>query len=314
MNDIIPFPPPLKPGGTIGIVAPSGIPNLAHIEKAKSIFESRGYAVKVHPQCKFEEGLFAGSDDARAEAVMDMFADPEIGAIVCARGGGTGSYFLLDQLDYKTIAANPKPFIGFSEITVMLHAIASNAGFVTYHGPMCVWLAREDKRTIDDFFAVIEGQKHEFKFAASEVNCMREGQVEGRLVGGNITMMQNLIGTPYDLSWKDAILFVEDTDEVYYKIARMLTHYKYSEKSQAVRAILLGEMVDNHDGESGVLRDGERKWGLPLEKIMTDRLPSVPLCTNFPCGHGKYLTTLPIGAHARLNITKKGTELSFNPA
>jgi len=305
------FPPPLKPGGTIGVVSPGRWPKPEWIAHSKVLLEARGYAVVVHAQIYLKDGQLAGSDAARAEAIMDMFADRTIDAVICARGG-TGSIRLLDKLDYKTIKKNPKPFIGYSDITVLLQAINKRCGFVTYHGPMLVSFAgNNDPRMLDELLAMVGGKKN-LRLRFPDVDCVRPGRVEGNLIGGNITLLEYLIGTPYDWSAKDAILFIEDTEEVIYKMADKLQHLKLAGKFAGVRAVVVGDMVDILDGETGFARKGDRPFGKKLRDIFLDILPpDVPLCFDFPCGHGKYHTTLPFGAPVKLTLDARGVDMTI---
>jgi len=220
---------------------------------------------------------------------------------------------LLDRLDYKTIKRNPKPFVGFSDITFLLQAITKQAGFATYHGPLCWNFAQDnnDPRTVEDAFAVVTGKK-KVRLKYPTIECIRSGHAEGVLTGGNLTMLQHLIGTPFDWSGKDAILFVEDCDEVIYKIAERLQHMKLAGKFKGVCAVLVGEMIDIADGETGFAKPKERPFGKSLREILLDVLPSdVPLCFNFPCGHGTFVTTFPIGATVALDLSKRGAEMVF---
>jgi muramoyltetrapeptide carboxypeptidase len=304
------FPPPLEPGGTIGVIAPGRWPKPERIKNGKALLEARGYRVVVHKQNCLKDGQLAGSDAARAKAIMDMFADPAIDAIICARGG-TGSLRLLDKLDYKLIKRNPKPFVGFSDITVLLQAITKRCGFVTYHGPMFVSFAEDYAPfTLDDLFAAITAKKN-YSLRFPDVDVIRPGRAQGVLVGGNITLSEYLIGTPYDWSGRDAILFIEDTEEVIYKMADKLQHLRLAGKFDKVRAVIVGEMADIRDGETGFARKGDKPFGKSLRQILLDVLPkNVPLCLDFPCGHGKNITTLPVGAKVKLALNAKGAELA----
>jgi muramoyltetrapeptide carboxypeptidase len=308
----VPLPPPLKPGGTIGIVSPARRPKPEWLVAGKALLENRGYKVVVHAQNYLKDGQLAGSDAARAEAIRDVFADSTIDAVMCARGG-TGTLRILDRLDYKLIHSNPKPFVGFSDITLLLQAISKKCGFAAFHGPVFWNFANPyDPRTIDDLFAVIGEGPPKRKLHYSGVTGLETGRAEGRLVGGNISLLQNLIGTPYDWSAKDAILVLEDVDEVIYKIDRTLTHFRLAGKFEGVRAVVVGEMLEIADGESGFLREGEQPYGRDLRQIFAENLPrGIPLCMNFPCGHGKYITTLPIGADVVLKLDSQSAELSF---
>jgi muramoyltetrapeptide carboxypeptidase len=304
------FPPPLKPGGTIGVVSPGRWGKPEYVDKGKALLKKHGYEVVVHAQNYLKEGQLGGSDAARAEAIMDMFLDRTIDAVICTRGG-TGSIRLLDKLDYKLIKKNPKPFIGFSDITYLLQAISKQAGFITYHGPVFWNFSIDyDPRTVSDLFVVVGCEKN-MRLKYPEAEVARPGSAEGILTGGNITMLQHLIGTPYDWSAKDGILFIEDVDEVIYKLAEKLRHLKLAGKFKGVKAVLIGEMVDIGDGETGFARKNERPFGKSLREVFLENIPGdIPVCFNFPCGHGKYNTTLPVGAQVKVSLGARGVELT----
>jgi muramoyltetrapeptide carboxypeptidase len=304
------FPKPLKKGDTIGVVSPGGFSDIALLEKGKALLEKRGYRVFIHPQNYLQNGKLAGSDEARAAALMDMFTDPTIDAISCARGGA-GAMRLLDRLDYKKIKKNPKIFVGYSDVTFLLQTITARCSFVTYHGPMLSGFGRVyDARTLDDFFAVLESKRGTFKLTVPDAETFVAGKAEGMLVGGSIGMLQAMIGTPYDWSAKNAILFIEDCNEHMYRFDRVMTQLRLANRLKNVRAVIVGEMINLWNNEA----DGEPPY-LNLKQILQDHLPSgIPVCINFPCGHGKYITTLPVGAKAKLNFGKKGVELSFTRA
>jgi len=306
------FPPALKPGGTIGIVAPARWLKSEGIKKTKVFLEKRGYRVVVHPQNDLRDGQLAGTDADRVSGLMDMFANPKIDAILCARGGGNGIR-IIDKLDYKVIKRNPKPFIGFSDITVFLNAITKQCGFVTYHGPMAWNFVFDfDLRTVEDCFAILANTKKNFKHTFSGVDVLRPGKAEGVLIGGNITRLELLMDTAYDWSAKGGILFLEDVDEVLYKLDEKLQHLRLAGRFKDVRAIIIGEMINIGDGENGFVRKGKVPYGRTFKQIVLENMPPhIPLCMNFPCGHGEYLTTLPVGASVKLTLSKRGAELSF---
>ncbi|MDD5586421.1 MAG: LD-carboxypeptidase [Alphaproteobacteria bacterium] len=312
-SSFLSFPPPLKPKGTVGIVAPGRWPDPSWIDKPKAFLESRGYQVVVHAQNYLKEGQLAGNDAARAEAIMDMFVDTTVDAVLCALGG-TGSLRLLDKLDYEIIQKQPKPFVGFSDVTVLLHAISRQCGFVTYHGPMGWNFAQPgiDPRTGSDLLNVIGYRRKHCRLHYPEVDVVRPGRADGMLTGGNITLLQQLIGTPFDWPSNNAILFIEDVDEPFYKIDRALNHLRLAGKFQNVQAVLVGEMVDVVDSETGFAREGERPYGRDLREIVLEHVPpGIPLGFNFPCGHGNYITTLPVGAAAQLTLGARGAELVY---
>jgi muramoyltetrapeptide carboxypeptidase len=304
-------PPSLKPGGTIGVVSPGRWSNPEWITKAKSVLEGRGFNVVVPQQNYLQYGQLAGEVSARARSIMDAFSDPAIDAVMCARGG-TGSIHILDQLDYKLIKANPKPFIGFSDITFPLLAMSECADIITYHGPLMWNLAHaHDPRVVDDLLKVLAGYKG-LEMNYDQIEIIRPGVARGRLVGGNMTMLQHLIGTPYDWHSKGAILFIEDVDEVIYKVAQRLHQMKLAGKFVGVRAVVVGEMIDVKDGETGFAHAHERPYGKTLKEVFLEALPpDIPLCYHFPCGHGKNMTTFPIGAEAELDLHEHGAKLTY---
>ncbi len=306
------YPPPLKAGGTIGIVSPARWSKPDWLVKGKAFLEARGYQVVIHAQNYLKDGQLAGHDAARAEAIMDMFADATIDAIFCARGG-TGSMRLLDKLDYRFIKQNPKPFVGFSDITALLQAISAQCGFVTFHGPMFWNFAHDyDERMSEDLFQIIGTKNARVNLKFPEAETVRAGTAKARITGGNLALLQSLVGTPYDWSGKDVILFIEDVDEVLYRLDRELNHLRLAGKFEGVRAVIVGEMVDIGDGETGFMRAGEQPYGSDLKQIFVRHLPpEVPICFNFPCGHGRYLTTLPIGSCGELTLSDNGAELTI---
>lgn len=301
------FPPSLPKGGTIGLVAPSRWPDPAWVEAAKSRFEKRGHKVVVHDQVKLRHGQQAGTAQEAVAALHSLFADPSVNAIVCARGGN-GALRLLDLLDYDLIACNPKPFIGFSDATVLLNAIAKKSGFVTYHGPMG-WNFSEgqyDQRTEEDLFAVLSGVKEK----TYPVDVVRAGAAQGQLVGGNITLLRSLVGTPYDWTAKDGLLFIEDGFEYLYKMANDMAHLRLAGKFEGVRAVIVGEICDVADERD----PQDPPYGMTAKEIILEHLPpDVPVVFDFPCGHGKYLTTLPVGAQAKVLFEGRQARIEFIP-
>lgn len=304
--------PSLKPGDTIGIVSPSKWAPRAWLANGKKLFEQHGYKVVIHPQNYLKHGVHAGNDAARAQALMEMFADPEIDGIICSRGG-SGAVHLLDRLDYKIIGRNPKVFIGFSDITLLLNAITKQCGFSTFHGPMLWNFAHYPKSaSATDLFAVVENGKKIGTSLFRGIECIRPGRTEGTLVGGNLLLLQSLIGTPYEWTAKDKILFIEEVVEPLYKVDRALRHLHLAGKFDGVRAVLVGEMIGVSDSDKGFRVKGEPPYGRTLRQIVMDNVPkNVPVGFHFPCGHGKYLTTLPIGARVKLTLNTRAASIEW---
>jgi muramoyltetrapeptide carboxypeptidase len=297
-------PPVLKPGDRVAIVAPARWPNPNWTQALERALRAQGYDVFVHPQTQLKDGQLGGRDAARAGALNDVFRDPSIRAVFCARGG-TGCSRLLHLLDYAALEKDPKIICGFSDVTVLLNAIAAETGLVTFHGPMG-WNFDNapDPRTVDGFFDVLSGRKTTYSWAGTVV---RAGTADGRLVGGNITLLQSLIGTRWDWTAEDSILFIEDVEEVLYKLDRTLWHFRHAGKLDRVKAVLVGEIVGMVDAESGMPGPNDQPYGRTLAQCLEEVLPpGIPICTDLPLGHGAYLETLPIGQQACLQAYSNG--------
>jgi len=299
------FPPPLPKQGTVGLVAPSRWPKEGLVELLQTKLEARGLKLIVHEQVAMHEGRLAGPDAARAAAIRAMVCDARIDAIFCARGG-TGALRLLDLLDYEVLRAHPKPFVGYSDVTALLHAITAQTGMVTFHGPMASSFVPpyDDPRTEDDLFAVLMDPTQTRGFGGLRV--ARAGAAQGRLFGGCLTLLHSLLGTPYDWPAEGSILFIEDTAEPLYNIDRMMTHLRLAGKLNGVSAVLVGEMIGLTDDEE----PEDTPFGKSIEQIVAEHVPpDVPLAFGLPCGHGRYLTTLPIGA--QVSLTLEGDRAAF---
>jgi len=310
------FPPLLPPKGTIGLVAPSRWPSKPMVESTVKLFEARGYEVVVHDQCFLHNGTLAGSDAARAEALNDMFADRTIDAVLCARGG-SGCMLILDHIDYEIIRSNPKPLIGMSDNTALLLAITSQTDMVTFHGPVAYHFQPEhfDPKTEVDLFTMVAGPKGDRRLQYPMAEAERPGKAQGRLIGGNLSLLQSLIGTAYDWSGEDAILFIEDVREPLYRIERMMAHLRLAGKFDGLRAVLVGEMVGVIDEKlSQKAPDGDIPYGRTLKEIMLKHLPpEIPVGFNFPCGHGRVITTWPMNALAHVEIGASTSEVIVSP-
>jgi muramoyltetrapeptide carboxypeptidase len=291
--------PPLRNGDLVGVVAPARWLDAASIELAAQRLFGDRFAVRHAPEIALRLHQFAGSDTDRIRAIEAMFADPAIKAIICAKGG-YGSPRIVDGLDYDLIGRNPKRFVGYSDVTALLLGIAQQAGLETYHGPMLVDAAGDlADASRAHLLATLtdEPAPHAAAELLAAAQVLRPGRAEGRLIGGNLSLLVNMIGTPTDFDPAGAILFLEDVDEHLYHIDRMLLHLKRARKLDGIAALLIGEMTR--------LKDNAVPFGTTVEAMALERLGAadIPVVANFPCGHGKRQMTLPIGANARLACT-----------
>jgi len=301
------FPPPLPAGGTIGVVAPSCHAPRAWLRVLEREIKKRGYRAVVHEQCFLKDGTLAGSDEARAAAVMDLFRDPQVGAIFCARGG-TGATRVMERLDYAAIARQAKPFVGFSDMTALLNALTGQTGMVTFHGPMGWNFLPEnaDSGTENALFDALSGPFEGARIPLAGCEVDRAGSARGRLVGGNLSLLQTLIGTPYDWSGQGAIIFIEEVDEPLYRIERTLVHMRQAGKFEGARAVLVGEMVGILDEKPDLDPKEHTVYGHSLKDIVRKHVPpDIPLAFDVPCGHGKRLAMFPVGAFGSLTLANE---------
>ena len=244
--------PALPPGGMIGVIAPAG-PAVDRVDQGTAWLAERGYRSRVFPACRVpapvDAPYLAGDDATRLSDLHAAFADPEVDAILCLRGG-YGSMRLLQHIDFDLLRAHPKPFVGYSDITALHLAINRYAGWVSFHGPMLTsdLAAGKQEPTASALFAMLEGRAGRgmalTQPADYPLTTLHGGSAAGRLTGGNLSMICATLDTPYEIETRDTILFIEDVSEAPYRIDRMLTQLHLAGKLKEVRGVLLGEFTD----------------------------------------------------------------------
>jgi muramoyltetrapeptide carboxypeptidase len=290
-------PPSITKGDTIGLVAPAGpIINKNNFTDGLRLLEKNGFRVKYNRHLLQTKGYLAGSDKERADEFNRLWSDPEIKALLAVRGG-YGCIRMLDLIDMKQIRHTPKIFIGFSDLSVLLAAIHKKTGLVTYHGPVVTTLARIDKQSQTSFFDVLTGKKADL-INHSKVMILKEGDAEGILLGGNLTTLVHMIGTPYEFSWENAILFIEDIGESPYRLDRLLTHLALSGRLQKIKGLILGSFSDDAGKEN-------RAMQRVVHKRIIELLAGcdMPVWGNFPVGHSRRNLTLPVGVKVEMDTS-----------
>lgn len=306
------LPRKLCPGDTLGIVAPaSAPPDPSAVDRAVDLLKKLGFRIKLAPNVHKRRGFLAGTDRERASDLMGMFIDKKVGAVLCVRGG-YGTARLLPLLDYKVIAANPKIFVGFSDITSLHCAFLTKAKLVSFHGPMLVSdFANKElpDYTLKSFLETLSGQGSELGkgYSGKTVKVLRRGVARGRLVGGNLAVLCTLIGTPWMPTLKSRILFIEDIGELPYRFDRMLTQLLNCGLLQQVAGVAIGLNADCDDPKAGL--EGECRQS--LEDVLRERLLplNVPVVVGLPFGHVPHNGTLPMGIRAELDADRG--ELNF---
>jgi muramoyltetrapeptide carboxypeptidase len=285
-------PPRLMQGDTVGIVAPAGPFDPKKFMKGKAVLELMGFRTFFDEGIFQKHGFFAGTDVQRADQVNRLFADSAIRAVVCARGG-YGSMRILPFLDFETIQKNPKIFVGFSDISVLLSVLDDRCGLVTFHGPVVTTLANAIEETIAAMRTALKSNTA-LELTPKEGIVIKSGVSSGIVAGGNLTTLCHLVGTPYVPRFNGKILFIEDVGEVPYRIDRMLAQMKLAGCFEGLKGLALGSFE-----ECGQLDEIFRI----VQEIFRD--VNIPILSGFEIGHGRINITIPIGLEATLDTDQQ---------
>ncbi|MBW1699182.1 MAG: LD-carboxypeptidase [Deltaproteobacteria bacterium] len=291
------YPKRLIKGDTIGVVAPASPFDENRFYTGIEVLKAMGFKV-VYAQGLFhKDGYLAGSDYHRSVQLQRFFEDDSIKGIICARGG-FGSIRVLPYLNFKSIENNPKCFIGFSDITALLSTFFKESALVTFHGPTIMTLATASKKSRDAFLAAVSFAAP-IRITTSTGITLQAGVACGRVVGGNLTTLCHLLGTPFQPELDGRILIIEDTGETGYRIDRMLTQMKLSGCLNGIVGLGLGSFRG-----CGKIEEIYRI----VQNIFFDM--NIPVLGGLPIGHGRTNLTIPLGAVATLDSVKK--ELIFH--
>lgn len=290
----------LKIGDTIGLVAPSSPVDEKKLEKLIKVLKSFGFKVKLGKSPGSDIGYLAGDDETRAKDIEEMFKDDQVKAILCVRGG-YGSPRLLDKIDINIIKENPKIFIGYSDITALHVYFNQKAKLITFHGPMGVSNMAEDfdefskshmaKVLMEDFDEILlENPEGE------EITVITPGEATGQLIGGNLSLIVDIMATDYEIDYKGKILFIEEIDEEPYNIDRMLNQLRLAGVFEKLSGIILGDF-NNCEYEK------DRVKLIDLLKEYFGHL-DIPVIYNLQAGHTDPMLTLALGAEVRMENDK----------
>jgi len=281
-------PRPLTKSSHVAVLAASSPSELPRIEAAAANLRSRGLRVTLAPNIAHRDRYLAGGDDERVGVLNDFLRNPEFDGFFFARGG-YGLMRILDRIDYDAISANPRPIVGFSDLTALHQAIAVRSGVTTFHGPMLNtdWHDGLSPDREEWFWRMLAGDAP-LSWAVEEV--MNEGEGEGALFGGCLSLTNDLAGTPYDFWIDDGIWFFEDVDEPVYRIDRMLTHIRLTGRLKKIRGVIIGSL-------RGCGSDAE------ISALLREFFGSmrIPVVRRFPFGHDGDNLLMPIGVRARLS-------------
>ena len=284
---------PLPPGGTIGAVAPSSPwENRSMIDRGVRWWESRGYRVKIAEGVWERDDYVAGDPVGRARDLEAMFADPEVDVLQVI-GGGYGCSEVVPHLDLDVVAANPKPFVGYSDITVLHLWLMRRAGLRVFHGPTVDDLIPSTRDpTMAGLLQALTTPRPASRIGRGMARAMRSGRAAGRLIGGNLSLVQQTIGTPYEVDTRDAILFLEETRDPMSVTDERLVHLRAAGLLRHVRGIVFGHL--------SIDRSEEDEFEDFLLDLVGDL--NVPVLMDFPAGHDVPNLTLPLGTDMELIV------------
>jgi muramoyltetrapeptide carboxypeptidase len=312
------LPPRLSPGDTVGIVAPASATfQTVDVAIARESLEALGLKAQVGQHVLSRHGYLAGADKDRAADINAFFASEAVRAVLPIRGGW-GSSRVLPHLDYDVIRRNPKVVVGYSDITALHMAIQAKTGLVTFHGPN--GLGRWDAWSLEYFKRVLFGgeavtmlnptelsDRNALVQTENRVQTINPGTASGRLLGGNLTVLTAILGSPYVPSFDGAILFLEDVGEDLYRIDRMFTQLKLAGILARLRGLVFGTCAECEPGEGFA--------SLTLEEILGDHIKplGIPAWFGAMIGHQTPQWTVPVGAEVEVDA-ERGSIRMIEPA
>ena len=293
-------PAALRPGDTIAVIAPAGAVQAERLAVGVAFLQDRGFNVRPpRAATAVPSRYFSAHESERRADLLDAFADPEVRAVWCARGG-YGSARLLPGLEPEWFRSRAKLVIGFSDATALLHFLVSGAGVAALHGPMVAHdLASQSARSLEHLFAVLAGAA---EWRVDVPRAIRPGEAEAPLMGGCLTVLASLAGTPFQPSFAGAIALLEDTNErPLRRVDRLLTQLRQSRMLAGVRGLIFGAMPNCGDPD---------ELCATIDDCLGDL--GVPIGFGVPFGHGDENFALPLGVRARLTVASR--DANQNPA
>lgn len=299
------LPPFLHPGDRVGIIAPARWVDKGDLDLFISALEGEGWIVEVGAVYR-RHNQFSGDDRERLADLQTMLDNPGIRAVFCARGG-YGSGKLLRGMDFQAFATHPKWIVGFSDITALHSCILMKIGVAVLHGVM-PYTVREgkDPEGLSGLLSVLKGELPSFELPPHDLN--RIGRAQGILLGGNLSVLYSLTGSPFQLPAKDAILFIEDIDEYLYHIDRMMQNLQLAGMLEALDGLIIGGMTD--------MNDNEHPFGKNAYEIIRECVDpyDFPVCFGFPAGHQVPNLPMVMGREVHLEVGEDGSYLDYTIA
>jgi muramoyltetrapeptide carboxypeptidase len=303
------IPPYLKTGDVIGITCPSGYITIEDVQPAIDKMKEWGFEVRLGDTVGAKDFTFAGTDEDRINDFQKMIDDPSINAIMLGRGG-YGAVRIIDKIDFKKFSLSPKWIIGFSDATVFHCHLNRNFGIASIHSKMCNsfpadWNNAEPLQieSIESIRKCLAGDKMQYAATYNAMNIT--GDAEGILIGGNLSIIQNLAATKSDIITAGKILFIEEVEEYLYSIDRMLWNLKRSNKLDKLSGLIVGGFNNLKPDDPGE-EFGKTVYEMVIEKV---KEYNYPVCFDFPVGHQRINYALKCGVKHKLSVTSSGTNL-----
>ena len=292
-------PTKLNVGDKIGIVAPARKISINEIAASIKVLEKWGLKVELGKNLFAQYRQFAGTDEQRAEDLQYMLDNPDIKAVICARGG-YGTVKTLKSIDFTKFLKNPKWIVGYSDITALHAHVNHNLGIKSIHGTMPFNFPkdRSENEAVKTLKKLLWGEQNIYEIEHHEFN--RKGKASGELAGGNLSVLFSVAGTKYDIDTSGKILVLEDLDEYLYHIDRMMMNLKYGGKLEKLKGLIVGGMTD--------MNDNQIPFGKSAYEIIRDAVDeyNYPVCFNFPLGHIEKNYALILGNQVELNVEGNG--------
>lgn len=285
--------PHLQPGDLIRIVSPAKAIDQELLDYACKLIEDKGYRVKIGQYAAGRWNYFSGTDEQRAHNMQEALDDPECKAIICARGG-YGCIRIVDLLNWAGFLRNPKWIVGFSDITVF-HQHIQRYGLPSIHATMPLNFPDNSQEAIYSLFNALEGKNNTYHFSTSH---SKSGIAEGKVIGGNLSILYSLLGTDDRPDFENAILFIEDLSEQLYVLDRMWYSFEKSGALDQISGLMVGGMTD--------MKDTSPKTGFSVEEIINNMFSfrNIPVAFHFPGGHITDNRAIILGKEAKLTVEK----------
>ena len=293
------IPQHLKSGDTVAIVSPSGIVEKEPIMQSLNIFKAWGLNVLIGKNVFNRDGIFAGSDIERADDINKMIENTDVKAIFCSRGG-YGAARVVNSINFDKLKENPKWIIGFSDVTV-IHSALRKIGICSVHGVMPNSFSKTHEDSLSSLHKILFGQPLTYETVSHHCNIL--GSATGTLIGGNLSILYSLRGTPIDIDPSDSILFIEDVGEKLYHLDRMMVNLNLSGILNKTKGLIVGGFSE--------MTDGNTPFGKTAEEIIRSHVMhlEIPVMFNLHSGHITKNLALPMGKNISMEVNQKGGQI-----